>query len=72
MEFKEDEYTLSTGKVFYANNGLIGIAKQENEIDISGGYDQMIDYGDRESEFTQLERREIADFVIKLWNEWAN
>lgn len=70
MEFQDDVYTLSTGKNFYANCGIIGISKNEKGIFVHEGYDGSINYPWEEN-FTKEERREIANFVINLWNEWA-
>lgn len=73
MKVDEDNIILSTGKEFYANNGLIGIGRDEKgRIEISGGYDQMVDYGDRPSIFSHQEKLEIFEYMIILWREWAN
>jgi len=59
MKYKNNEYKLSTGKTFYANNGIIGISP---DLCISEGYDGGID-----GEFTQSEKKEISEFMIDLW-----
>jgi hypothetical protein len=70
----EDEYTLSTGTRFSANQGIIGINPQ---IYISEGYDGGINIGFDENEdwrlkeFTTEERKEIAEFMIALWTKFA-
>lgn len=71
---KEDGYRLSTGKVLYPNLGILGIAPKDPEaysyesFPIYGGYDQQ---EGNISAYTVEERREIADFVIALWEDWA-
>jgi hypothetical protein len=69
----EDNYTLSTGRTFYANNGIIGLAPDDD--DPHEGYDGSIrttgyEEGD-ESTWSQAERRELADEMIRRWNAWA-
>jgi len=61
----EHEYILNTGKIFPANHGLIGI---NHELVAHGGYDQVIH---EDSEFTPEERKEISEYMIELWKEWA-
>lgn len=62
----EDGYKLSTGKEFYANCGILGLAP---DGDVTEGYDGTVA---GRSEFTPDERREIADVMIKAWKEWGN
>lgn len=67
---EDDGYKLSTGKTFYANCGILGVGESLREvrtISISEGYDGGIEAED----FTPEERKEIADYAIKLWGEWA-
>ena len=68
-EFGE-AFTLSTGRSFGANNGILGISP---DGDISEGYDGGI-WPDGEcfdNDFTPDERREIADFAIAAWEKYA-
>jgi hypothetical protein len=69
MTFNEEtnEYTLSSGRVFYAYGSTIGVG-----VDISGdtaeyGCDGSIYMGD----WTQAERQELADTMIARWVQWA-
>ena len=64
MRQEGDGYVLSSGRTFYANNGIIGIAPG---LDISEGYDGGIE----EEYFTKEENREIAIFMIMLWTKWG-
>lgn len=71
---KESEYELSTGRKFYANNGIIGLS---GRLILKEGYDGSVEYEHYEldnetSIFTKKEKREIADFMIELFNQWVN
>lgn len=78
-----DTYELSTGRRFYANRGILGLDPDPYEDDwqsrLTGGYDQSIDegrpsageHGDPAGILTPAERREIAEYQIKLWAEWG-
>lgn len=75
MTFNEDtdEYTLSTGRTFYANNGVLGLGADEKApIDgLSEGYDGGIDlvceWDDEFVPWTAEERAEVADAMIRSW-----
>ena len=74
-QIKKDTYELSTGKTFYANCGIIGLAPGKDAI--SEGYDGTVYYPhERENPsewpgaLTDAERLEIAQFMIKLWEEY--
>jgi len=70
MKRVENGYELSTGKVFYANCGILGISqKLESGWVIHEGFDGSIFYEDLDSEqtLTKAELEEIADFAISLW-----
>jgi hypothetical protein len=60
---KKYEFTLTTGKIFSAYCGYIGI---NPEFSLSEGYDGLLDY----ISFTQQEKIEIADYMINLWNDY--
>lgn len=66
----QDKLTLSTGKQFYANRGIIGIDK---DLDVSEGYDGGIEIlrDDQEPFYSDgLEPKEVVelcDFMIKRW-----
>ena len=60
MKRIEDGYVLSTGKEFYANNGIIGIREGSCLFD---GSDGSID----EKKLTSEEMVEIADYMIDVW-----
>ena len=67
MNYKDDQYLLSTNKTFYANNGILGIAQSRGKVVISEGYDGGID----DDEFTPSERKEIAEHAIFLWKKYG-
>jgi hypothetical protein len=60
-----DHFELSTGRTFYANNGLIGIGPlgKNAACHVSEGYDGGVDV----DEWTPAERAELADYMIHLW-----
>jgi hypothetical protein len=57
----------STGREFYAHAGLLSVSVDDGETDIYYGYDG----GLSTSDFTAEEKREVADYVIALWQRWA-
>jgi len=70
----ENEYTLSTGRTFYANCGIIGLSP---EGDITEGYDGFVDrhpqaFPAADPAFTPEEKAEIADFMIQQWEAYRN
>jgi hypothetical protein len=79
-----DHYRLSTGRVIYANGGIIGLAPEGNARDtrewrdgVSEGYDGGImtgtdpdDYDD-EGPWTDAERAELAAYMVELWRQWG-
>ena len=76
MKLTSDGFVLSTGREFPANCHLLGI---NDTLEITEGYDDVIDeacdhayLNDDLNPFTPEERREVADYVISLWNEWAD
>ena len=78
MKFDGDDiYTLSTGRTFYANNGILGI---DPKLRIFDGYDgefhQENNPRDDEADYpdvrwTQAERAEIAAEMVRRWTEWG-
>lgn len=64
-----DTFKLSTGRTFYANNGLIGISPlgADAAVRVSEGYDG----GVHVDEWTAAERRELADYMIALWSAFC-
>ena len=61
----ESEYTLSTGKVFYANRGIIGHGPDEYD-EFTEGFDGHCDEGIDEP-FTPAEKIEICEYMIERW-----
>ena len=66
-----DHWTLSSGRRFYANGGIVGIAA---DGEASTGYDGGMELeGDwPPPPFTAEERQEIAAHAISLWTKWAS
>lgn len=62
---KDDSFTLSSGREFYANHGIIGLTEERDRGRLyppSEGYDGGIG-----NDFTAKERAEIAMYMIHLW-----
>lgn len=72
-KYDGEEIVLSTGKRFYANQGIIGI---NDELSIYEGYDGRIslrEYYPTESlNLSKEERKELAEYAISLWQKFAN
>lgn len=63
------QYTLSTGRMLQANEGILGL---DPDRKLTEGYDAYIhpwDYDDSEP-LTAEERAEIADAMIARWQAW--
>lgn len=69
-----DHYFLASGRVVYANGGILGI---DGDLNVHEGYDggfgpsrYAIEQGQAEP-FTVAEKQEVAAFVCALWQQWA-
>lgn len=80
MQPTEDGYVLSTGKAFRANCGILGLRVKDVRICHEGYDGSVLESHDRDvwmdeaeypQSFTAHERREIADYMIALWNQFA-
>lgn len=76
MEVKGDNLVFSTGKVKYANCGIIGI---DSDLEITGGYDHAFhrpreDWMDDEDfeGLDKVEQIELADYMISLWSKFKD
>lgn len=78
-----DHYELSTGRQFYANRGLIGLAQNGSDDEgatpsgftVSYGYDGYVDldpFDEDERAWTVDERRELAEFMIAQWRAFGD
>jgi NAD(P)H-nitrite reductase large subunit len=63
------EVMFSTGKEYYANKGIIGI---DANLTVYDGYDGIMDPGHTQIRFTSEERRELADYMIRLWEMYKD
>lgn len=72
MKYIGDRFTLSTGRQFYANCGILGMS--EEIMIISEGYDgRLYDCEEGGDEpLTPAERVEVAEYMINLWRKWGN
>lgn len=77
--YAKGEYTLSTGKTFYANNGILGLKTEyglntrNGEVELTQGYDGFVKYFEDEAEneegkLTEEEKKEIAHYMIRMWS----
>jgi len=67
---KADEFELSTGRRFYANNGVLGVSADHevwDRLELFEGFDGTV----FAEEFTTEERREVAEYMIALWREFG-
>lgn len=80
MDRRGDLYTLGTGRVIYANRGILGLDPGPvhlGESRLTGGCDDHISIGctqqdgDSEPPLTGGERMEIAAHMAAVWLEWA-
>lgn len=65
MKVLQDMFEFSTGRQFYANNNIVGLAPGSDRP--SEGYDGGVD----SEEWTAEERRELAEFMAGLWKAWG-
>lgn len=81
MWYNDDIYTLASGKDFYANNGIVGLAP--GRAAVSEGYDGTAImecnerpcwscYEDPPEYLSPAEVIEIADYMIALWAAWRD
>ena len=70
-----DTIVLSTGRLFYGNNGIVGI---NGEGKLSTGYDNHLsveDWNDERGDFdpwTKEDKIALADLMIERWAKWRN
>jgi hypothetical protein len=60
---KPDQYQLSTGRVFYAHRGIIGLTPESETGRTFEGSDGDLDL----RSWTRAERAELADWMIAQW-----
>ena len=82
MRIEGDKIIFSTGKIKYANNGIVGLSGVSlitNEWDIFDGYDGILFNGDphhndhieiEDDDLTNNELIELADYMIDLWKKF--
>ena len=58
-----ETFEFSTGKTFYAYNGIIGLSGENGDFFITYGYDGEVDT----KSFTNDEFTELADYMINKW-----
>lgn len=60
-------FRLSTGKEFYANRHILGLGYFQKSLVIFEGYDGGVDA----KNFSQEEKKEIAEYMIDLWKQFS-
>ena len=72
-ESKDENYVLSTGRVIYANRGILGLAPKSRVLyeGFDGAHPFEGDPGMTDAPLTAAERQEIADEMIARWRAWA-
>lgn len=68
MDIDGDHVILTSGRRFYAHAGILGM---DDDLDLSGGYDDLISFDDDEEALSKTERLEIAAYMIDLWQRWS-
>ena len=70
MKIEGDNVIFSTGKIIYANLGVIGLSpKDECVWRVREGYDGTLCEFSK-TKLTQHELVELADYMITLWQEF--
>ena len=65
--YEKDRLILSTGRKLYASWGVFGISP---DLIARHGFDGDVDTAD--DKLTPEERKELADYVIDLWQKYQN
>ena len=68
VDKREGRIIFSTGKRVYAYAGIIGLGIEDGEFTLTYGYDGQIP--DDDTKLTAEERRELADYMITLWQQY--
>lgn len=79
MKPTQQGFILESGREVRANQSILGLGPERSpengKLVINQGYDGCVQgddvYNDEENKFTREEKREIALYMITLWNEWA-
>lgn len=68
----QNTYTLTTGRRFYCNRGIVGIEPDGESV--SEGYDGAVEltreWDDTFEPWTKAERAELADEMIRRWERF--
>lgn len=71
MRFENDHVVMDDGTSYYAFGGCLGI---DDGLEITYGYDGgfgEFDYETGRGKFPAAHRKEIAAYMIALWQKWA-
>lgn len=74
MNIEDDNVIFSTGKVRYANNGIVGLAP---DLEVFGGYDHGFfcppsEWDDDPVTLTPAEQIELAEHMIAQWQRFRD
>ena len=67
MKIDGSKILFSSGREFYANNGIVGLSP---ELELFEGYDAHLEGYDQS--LTPDESAELADFMIDLWRKFKD
>jgi hypothetical protein len=75
MKFDRDIFHLSSGRWFYAYDGILGVERDPDDGRLRATYGHdghvKLDDPDADKPLTPEERQEIAEFMTDLWRRWA-
>jgi hypothetical protein len=71
---QQNTYTLSTGRRFYCNRGIVGIDLDGTQISegSDGGIELEREWDDQFQPWTPAERAELADELIRRWTAFKH
>jgi hypothetical protein len=68
-----DDVIFSSGKVVYANRGILGIdSRLETFYGYDGGFPAWPAWEGASGGLTRVERHELADHMIALWTQFKS
>ena len=68
----DNTYRLKSGREFYANRWILGLAPDDDSL--FHGYDGeawIYESHNYSQEFTPEERKEIAEYMVRMWRAWG-
>ncbi len=80
MKIEGDDIFLSSGKQLDVHCGILGLAREDNRLLITEGFDGYVDHycfsceegTCTKSTLTPEEKIEVADYMIAMWQEYKD